>query len=106
MTLHFRDRRSVEITIVTCDREALYIRYCFRAGIKAIQYGVNITSVCFILLMLTQTWLSPIKEQGQGAGAGGRGPGTGGRRRGVGAGDREPEVSLGYLYNEHDLLLL
>ena len=87
VTLHFRDRRSIEITIVMCDREALYIRYCFRAGVKAIQHGVNITSVCFILLTLTQTWLSLIKGRGRVRGrglgargwrsaAGGRGPGA------------------------------
>ena len=89
VTLHFiRDRSSIEITIVMCDREALYIRYCFRAGVKAIQHGVNITSVCFILLILTQTWLSLIKgrgrvegrKRGPGARAGGRGLGT--RNRG------------------------
>lgn len=89
VTLHFRDRSSIEITIVMCDREALYIRYCFRAGVKAIQHGVNITSVCFILLILTQTWLSLIKgrgrvesrrpgARGQSRGGGGWGPGTGG----------------------------
>ena len=100
-----------------CDREALYIRYCFCADVKAIQHGVNITSVCFILLMLTQTWLSLIKGWGRvrgrglgaraeagGQGAGVRGWGPGGQ--GPGARGQEPGISPGYLYNEHDLQLL
>lgn len=82
VTLYFRDQRSIEITIVMCDREALYIQYCFRASVKAIQHGVDITSVSFILLMLTQTWLSLIKGRGRvrgrGLGAGGQGVGIGG----------------------------
>ena len=85
VTLHFRDRSSIEITIVMCDREALYIRYCFRAGVKAIQHGVNITSVCFILLTLTQTWLSLIKGRGRV-----RGRGLGARGRRSAAGGRGP----------------
>ena len=103
VTLHFRDRSSIEITIVMCDREALYIWYCFRAGVKAIQHGVNITSVCFILLIPTQTWLSLIKGRGR---VESRRPGARGQSRGAGAGDQEPVVSLGYLYNEHNLQLL
>lgn len=111
MTPHFRDRHSIEITVVMCDREALYIGYCFCAGAKAIQYGVNITSVCFILLMLTQTWLSLIKGRGRGQGAGGRRPGAGGwgpgaRGRWPGAKGWQPGISPGYLYNDHNLKLL
>ena len=89
VTLHFRDRSSIEITIVMCDREALYIRYCFRAGVKAIQHGVNITSVCFILQGYADTNMAVTNKgagQGRESEARGRGPEQGGGGWGPGTG--------------------